>query len=198
MSNSVSYNPDKHHRQSTRLPNYDYSDGGIYFITICCYQKQCLFGEVVDGTMWLNKLGQIVAEEWLKSPQLRQEIELDEWVVMPNHFHGIVIFNNTTKPVGAQGIAPLNPLMTTPKPSSTNIPQRKPKSLGSFVAGFKMAVTKRVNILRETYGVSVWQRNYYEHIIRNQESLDKIRQYVQNNPLSWHLDQLNPINPSKW
>ncbi|MEH2045144.1 hypothetical protein [Nostoc sp.] len=112
----------KHHRQSIRLKGYDYASAGGYFITICSHQRECLFGEVVDGTMQLNDFGQIVAEEWERSPNLRQEIKLDAWIVMPNHFHGIVFIepvaylgannhgvgiNDHAAVVGAQGLAPL-------------------------------------------------------------------------------------------
>jgi hypothetical protein len=88
---------DKHHRRSIRLPGYDYSQPGAYFVTICAYQRQCLFGEIIDGQMRLNQYGAIVADEWQKSSIMRREIELDAWVVMPNHFHGIVIIENTIR-----------------------------------------------------------------------------------------------------
>ncbi len=101
------YDPAKHNRRSIRLKGYDYSQAGFYFVTICCYQRQCLFGDIVDGVMQLNQYGEIVEKEWLRSPLIRQEIELDEYVVMPNHFHGIVIIN----PVGANGRSPLQLLL---------------------------------------------------------------------------------------
>ncbi|MEM8828147.1 MAG: hypothetical protein AAGE96_02175 [Cyanobacteria bacterium P01_G01_bin.19] len=97
------YDPDKHKRRSIRLPEYDYSQAGYYFVTICCHQRQCLFGDVVDGVMQLNQHCVIVRDEWMRSSVIRQEIELDEYVVMPNHFHGIVIIN----PVGANRRSPL-------------------------------------------------------------------------------------------
>ena len=93
----MKYNPQHHHRRSIRLPNYDYSRSGIYFVTICTHQKQCLFGEIDRGKMFLNQIGNIVREEWLKSAQIRKEIELDEWVIMPNHLHGIVLIHNDLK-----------------------------------------------------------------------------------------------------
>jgi REP element-mobilizing transposase RayT len=190
----MKYDPDKHHRQSIRLKGYDYSSAGGYFITICTHQRECLFGEVVDGAMQLNELGEIVAFEWENTPNIRREIKLDAWIVMPNHFHGIVFIQPVSPLVGAQGLAP----QQTDKPLAMNIPNRKPRSLGTLIAGFKMAVTKRINILRDTPRVPIWQRNYYEHIIRNETALDKIREYVQTNPQSWNCDQLHPHNPSKW
>ncbi|MEH1840426.1 MAG: transposase [Nostoc sp.] len=245
----MKYDRKKHHRQSIRLKEYDYTSAGRYFITICSHQRECLFGEVVDGIMQLNDFGQIVAEEWERSPNLRQEIKLDAWIVMPNHFHGIVFIepvaylgaNNhdvgiNDHAVGAQGLAPLqsnglaqsdaplqsnglpqsdaplqsnglaqsdaplqsNGLAQSDAPLPTNMPNRKPRSLGSFIAGFKMAVTKRINLLRGTPRVPIWQRNYYEHIIRNEAALYKIREYVETNPISWNIDQLHPHNASKW
>ncbi|MEH2313519.1 MAG: transposase [Nostoc sp.] len=217
----MKYDRNKHHRQSIRLKKYNYASAGGYFITICSHQRECLFGEVVDGTMQLNDLGQIVAEEWERSPNLRQEIKLDAWIVMPNDFHGIIFIepvaylganNHHAAVVGAQGLAPLQsnglpqsdaPLQSKGLPQSdaplpSNMPNRKPRSLGSFIAGFKMAVTKRINLLRGTPRVPIWQRNYYEHIIRNEAALYKIREYVQTNPISWNTDQLHPHNPSKW
>ena len=185
----MKYNPDKHHRRSLKLKNYNYSQAGYYFVTICCYQRQCLFGEIIDGVMQLNQYGLIIEKEWLRSSLVRQEIELDKYVVMPNHFHGIVIINS----VGANGRSPL------PQPSNQSIiPSMKPKSLSSLMSGFKSSVTKNINLIRNTPGTPIWQRNYYEHIIRNETALNKIREYIINNPLSWENDQLHPNNPSKW
>nr|WP_229638581.1 transposase [Waterburya agarophytonicola] len=138
--------------------------------------------------MVLNQYGNVVADEWKKSSVIRKEIKLDEWVVMPNHFHGIVIINNTT--VGANGRSPLLRGCTHP--------QMKPKSLSSLMAGFKSIATKKINILRGTPGTPLWQRNYYEHIIRNPDAMNKIRQYIIHNPVSWSVDQLHPHHPSKW
>jgi putative transposase len=108
----MKYDPDKHHRRSLRLPGYDYSQPGAYFVTICAHQRQCIFGEIIDGQMRLNQYGVIVADEWQKSSIIRREIELDAWVVMPNHFHGIVVMKNfvpmnANDNVGANGDAKL-------------------------------------------------------------------------------------------
>ena len=149
-------------------------------------RRECLFGNVVDGQMRLNQYGAVVAKEWQRLSVIRQEIELDASIVMPNHFHGIVIINNpvgANANVGANGRSPL---------------RMKSKSLSSLMAGFKSITTKKINILRDAPGTKLWQRNYYEHIIRNQEAMNKIRQYIINNPLSWSIDQLHPNNPSKW
>jgi putative transposase len=196
----MKYNPDKHHRRSIRLQEYDYSGSGSYFLTICAYQRQCLFGEVVNSAMILNEFGAIVADEWEKSAIIRPTLELDTWVVMPNHFHGIVTINNpvgaNNNPVGAQSFAPLQ--FTHIDDQHSYELHRKPRSLGSFVAGFKTSVTRRINAIRETPNIPVWQRNYYEHIIRDEETWQRLRQYIANNPISWELDQLHPDNPSKW
>lgn len=194
----MEYDREKHHRRSIRLKGYDYSQSGFYFVTICCYQRQCLFGDIVDGVMRLNRYGEIVNKEWMRSSEIRQEIALDKYVVMPNHFHGILIItqNNisiNSKIVGAnEHSPPLQPL------NQSIIPSMKPKSLSSLMAGFKSSVTKQINLIRNAPGTPIWQRNYYEHIIRNEESLNKIREYIVNNPLSWQNDQLHPNNPSKW
>ena len=183
----MKYDPNRHHRRSIRLPGYDYRQSGAYFVTICVDRRQCLFGNIVDGQMNLNQHGVIVADEWQKSSLIRQEIELDAWVVMPNHFLGIVIIENNN--VRANGRSPLR---------DDSLPRMKPKSLSSLMAGFKSITTKKINILRDAPGTPLWQRNYYEHIIRNPDAMDKIRQYIINNPVSWSIDQLHPNNPSKW
>ena len=190
----MKYDHDQHHRRSIRLKGYDYSQDGAYFVTICVDRRECLFGDVVDGQMRLNKYGAIVAEEWQRSSVIRREIELDAWVVMPNHFHGIVIIDI---PVGSNGNNHVGANDRSPLRDYTH-PRMKPKSLSSLMAGFKSVVTKEINILRDAPGTKLWQRNYYEHIIRNQDAMDKIRRYIVNNPLSWSIDQLHPDNPSKW
>ena len=151
-----------------------------------------------------------MAEEWVRSSEIRLEIELDKWIVMPNHFHGIVIITHdrrgdrpvalrqtTTEPlptgITTKGQTPLGP--TDEQRSYSNKPRGpKPYSLSSFVAGFKFAVTKRVNEIRKTWGLPVWQRNYYEHIIRDETDLKKIREYIQYNPTKWAEDEENPSN----
>jgi REP element-mobilizing transposase RayT len=188
--------------------------GEKYFITLCTRDRQCWFGEVKNGKMYLNSIGSIVAKEWLNSAQIRQEIELDEWIVMPNHFHAIVIIHNEinenlgrTSENHIQGEhfgniqgehfgniqgehfgniqgASLAPLRL-----------RKPRSLSTLISGFKAVVTKRINEIRQVSGVSIWQRNYYEHIIRDELSLYNIRKYILENPLSWSED---PENPQKY
>lgn len=164
------------HRRSIRLAGYDYSSEGVYFITICTHEREPLFGKIVDGQMHLNPLGHIVEIEWLRSPQIRSEIELDEYSIMPNHFHAIFIIN---PPLGVQPDAP------------TQRPGPPPKSVGSFIAGFKSSVTKQINLLRHTPGLPVWQRNYYEHIITTKHEYDNIAEYIVTNPQNWQTDSEN-------
>jgi REP element-mobilizing transposase RayT len=181
------YDPEKHHRRSIRLRGYDYRLPGAYFVTICSYRWRCLFGEVIEGQMVPNAYGTVVHDEWCQSAKIRQEIRLDEFVVMPNHVHGIVVIIDD---VGATGWSPVggatgrSPLHVRPGPP--------PRSLGSFIAGFKSATTHRINGIRDTPGTPVWQRNYYEHIIRTEDECDEVRTYIQENPLRWDLDENHP------
>jgi len=174
----MKYDPNKHHRRSIRLWGYDYSQSGAYFITLCTHERRCLFGEIINGQMRLNELGLIVHDEWFHSAKIRGEIELlnDEFVIMPNHIHGIVrILDNN---VWATGRSPLQQPRGPLK-----------KSISSFVAGFKSATTKRINKYQNTPGNPVWQRNYYEHVIRNEKELHDIRAYIFNNPENWETDE---------
>jgi REP element-mobilizing transposase RayT len=178
----MKFDPQKHHRLSIRLQGYDYTQSGAYFVTLVTYQRNVLFGEIIDGEVKLNRKGEIVQEEWFASVNIRKEIRLypEEFVVMPNHVHGIawIEYDTSIAIVGANGRSPLHP-------------QMKPRSLGSFIAGFKSSVTKRIrDELNET---GIWQRSYYEHIIRNEKELDAIRRYIESNPLNWAEDDENPM-----
>jgi len=190
----MNYDAQKHHRRSIRLRGYDYSSPGAYFITICSHNKRFLFGNVVDGKMRRNDHGEIVQEEWFRSATIRKEIQLDAWMVMPNHVHGIVII----APVGAHGHAPGTALaphraVAHGVGAHGHAPlQRRPRSLGTFVGGFKGAAKTRINEMRGTPGAPVWQENYYDHIIRNEDELNRIREYILTNPLRWTYDRENP------
>jgi len=181
----MTYDPERHHRRSIRLQGYDYAQTGAYFVTIVCQGRELLFGDVVDGAMVLSPYGEIARDEWRRSAAMRAELELDAFVVMPNHVHGIVKIASLEEAgadVGAHGRAPLH---------------RPPRSLGSFIAGFKAATTKRINAARQTPGQPVWQRNYYERIIRDEEELNRIRQYIVDNPACWEEDPENPAVANK-
>jgi len=175
----MTLNSDRHRRRSIRLKYYDYSQAGAYFVTICTYNKKCLFGEVIDGKMVLNQFGKVVEREWLRTTEIRPNMQLDKFIIMPNHMHGIVIIDESN--VGATGRSPL------PKGPT-------PKSIGAIAAGFKSVATRRINDLRGTPYTPVWQRNYYEHVIRNEDDLSEIREYIVNNPMKWDLDVENPNN----
>jgi REP element-mobilizing transposase RayT len=164
-------------RRSVRLLHYDYGDAGAYFITLCVHHRACLFGAVVDGAMVLNDAGKIVAAEWHRTAVIRSQVTLDEFVVMPNHFHAMVTLESSRRGVWH------TPYEKFQSPSQI---------LRAIVRGFKAATTKRINEVRHAPGAPVWQRNYYEHVIRNENELDCMRQYVVNNPLQWSLDRENP------
>jgi len=172
-------NSDHHRRRSIRLPEYDYTQPGAYFVTICTHQRECLFGEVMEGEMRLSVWGEVAEQCWRDIPAHFPHVELDAWVVVPNHIHGIITITDV---VGAQHAAPL-------QPPRINV---RPGSLGAIVRSYKSAVTKRINELRGTPGAAVWQRNYWEHIIRTERALEAIRRYIAENPLRWELDRYNP------
>jgi putative transposase len=191
----MEFDPEVHHRRSIRLREFDYSQPGAYFVTLCASNKECLFGQVVDGQMRMNAIGEIVHEEWFRSGRIRLEIELDAFVVMPNHIHGIVriVGAHGVRPnVGANGVCPIGDDIR-PKEGERRSPlPMRPRSVASFVAGFKSATTRRIRELRATMCRSVWQRNYYEHIVRNERELSQIREYIATNPLRWAFDRENP------
>jgi putative transposase len=182
-------------RSSQRLKEYDYSQAGAYFITICTHDRKSIFGDVRDGEMVLNNAGRIVADEWMKSADIRNEIELDALVVMPNHVHGIIVITNVVAN-DCRGVWPYVIDRTGDRPVAPTtglVPSGpKPKSIGSFIAGFKSACTKRINELRGAPGAKLWQRNYYEHVIRGEDDLNDIRQYILDNPARWAEDENNP------
>jgi len=165
-------------RCSIRLPGYDYSQPGAYFVMICSYQKQHIFGQVIDQKITLSVEGRIVQEEWLRTQDLRQEVILDAFVIMPSHLHAIIFIRDQVR---AHGHAPV------PLPGHIPILQRQPRSLGSLTARFKGSVTRRVRKVRDNPLLCVWQRNYYERIIRNEKELNAIRRYITEYPARWEL-----------
>jgi len=188
----MTYNPDIHHRRSIRLRGYDYSQAVLYFITVCTHKRLNLFGAIENGEMILNDAGRIVEKYWLEIPEHYPNVVLHEHVVMPNHVHGIVennpennanesdVHNVGVRPVGVQNLEPL--------PAQRNQFQKViPRSIGSIVRGFKIGVTKWFR--KNTDISTVWQRNYYEHIIRDEKSYYQISEYIQTNPLKWQDDK---------
>ena len=158
----------RHARRSIRLPSYDYSRAGAYFVTLCIQGRECLLGEVVNDRVELSDMGHFVKEAWEGLAMQYSYVELDEYVVMPNHLHGVIVISSET-------------------PSVT-----ERKSLGRVIGAFKTISTKQINSMRSISGQSIWQRSYYEHIIRNDGELNRVREYVMNNPMQWHLDTENP------
>jgi putative transposase len=184
-ANSVRFDPERLHRRSIRLKGYDYSQPGAYFITICTQDRACLFGEVVDGEMRLNDAGQMVQDVWDELPAFYPGVQTDAFIVMPNHIHGIIIL------VGAGSHACLDEIGQPQGVAPTRL------SLPDVVHRFKTMTTKRYIDGVKKFGWTpfrrrLWQRNYYEHIIRNDHALQRIREYIWTNPLRWHLDRENP------
>lgn len=175
------YNPDKHHRRSIRLKGYDYSNAGVYFVTICIQNRECLLGEITNGEMKLNEYGKIVEYTWNDLINHNQHIQLDNYIVMPNHVHGIIIiYQDGANMVGAG---------SEPAPTKT---KTKHHGLTEIIRQFKTFSALRINKIRQSSGVRVWQRNYYEHIVRDENALNRIRQYIIENPLKWDSDKDNP------
>ena len=204
------YNPDKHKRRSIRLKGYDYSREGLYFITICCQNRAHYFGEIINGEMQLNEIGEIAQKCWRDIPNHFKNVLLHTFVVMPNHIHGIIeivtlVGANQHLPYnkGDKYFAPTNqhsPHNNGDKyfaPTNQHLPDDNrakdisplrgtSNTIGSIVRGFKIGVTKWVRSNTNIH--QIWQRNYYEHIIRNEASYFKIHEYIENNPAKWNED----------
>jgi putative transposase len=176
----MNYDHNTHNRRSIRLKGYDYSQEGVYFVTICSANGKCLFSDINNGHIDLNHFGEIVYRCWLDIPIHYPNVQLDEFVVMPNHIHGIVIIDRQI--VGVQNIEPLQ---------QNRYQHIIPGSLGAIIRGFKIGVTKWLHRYKNIH--RIWQRNYYEHIIRNESELNRIRKYIIENPLKWEDDEYNPI-----
>ena len=187
--NTMINNPTSHRRKSIRLQGYDYSQAGLYFITVCTHNRVPLFGEIVDGVMALNTAGQIVEKCWCAIPEHFPQVTLDEFVVMPNHVHGIITIGENN--VEANNVRTNNVRANDYLPQPSNeIPRSlqhgTSRTIGSMVRGFKIGVTRWFRANTDIH--KVWQRNYYEHIIRNEDSYLKIAEYIQTNPQRWEID----------
>jgi putative transposase len=217
----------KYRKGSRRLYGWDYSRNGYYFITIVLEGRDCLFGKIENGKMILSDFGKIAYDEWFKSFEIRQELKLDEFIIMPNHLHAIVVIDKNDVEYNMDekrmdDIGCLNgfnckngrPSVSTGK-SVPSLFQRKPKSISSFVAGYKSAVINKIDDFLDELAVELhgraapqsefakipakfnknhrlWQINYHDHIIRNDESYCKIKNYIQTNPEKWKDDKFNP------
>jgi len=204
----MSYDPLRHHRQSIRLRGHDYTQAGEYYVTLCVKDRECALGEIKDGLMLLSGIGEIAATCWLEIPRHFPNVLLDEFVIMPDHMHGILILRERV-PVGAQYIEPrrenIEPRRENIEPRRENIAPRieqnpnlnryqkvVPGSLSSIIRSYKGAVARLCH--RQGIPEFRWQRNYYEHIIRDGHALDRIRRYIANNVSKWSEDKENPVN----
>jgi putative transposase len=185
----MKFDPQKHHRRSIRLKGYDYSHGA-YYVTVVTWHREYLFGKIRNGEMKLNKVGDIVEREWLNLPEQLPHVELGASMVMPNHFHGILFIHG---PVGATRLDKIKGQAKNPEGSP--LPRGpKPASLGAIIAQFKSNVTKRIWKIAEYTNTPIWQRNYYEHVIRDETDLKNKTDYIKANPMLWDEDDENPVN----
>ena len=207
------YNSNLHNRNSIRMQGYDYTQIGSYFITICTRHKECLLGEITDGKMKLSSLGEIVYCQWLQLPNRFSNIILDAFIIMPNHIHGIVIINGENPPRRGEAgdtrhNSSANNLIS---PASPDLPNREPLqllksnpcspknykkphgtipgSVGAIIQNYKSLTSRKINTLFRAKTTTIWQRNFYEHIIRDEMDLDRIVAYIENNPISWSDDK---------
>jgi putative transposase len=201
----MTYDPTRHHRRSLRLPGYDYTQGGAYFITVVSQDRTCLFGEVVDGVMCSNDAGRMVQTVWNELPAFYPGVDIDRFAVMPNHIHGIVVLVDRRADDDSVG----HPGESYAGDSSIDYGHQRNMeqalgstsirlSLADVVQRFKMMTTKRyADGVRGSrwpaYRGRLWQRNYYEHVIRDESSLTRVRRYVDENPLRWEYDGENPV-----
>jgi len=195
----MKYDPTKHHRRSIRLKGYDYAQDGAYFVTIVTHDREFLCGEIVDGGIALSRAGRIVQHAWLDLQNHYPHVILDEFVIMPNHVHGIFILMDQLVGRGGSvyGDIPLHDRMDDCVEIGLDMPRTRPYTrkchgLPEIIWVFKSFSARRINAMRRTPGIPVWQRNYYEHIVRNDEELARIRNYIRDNPLKWEVDRENP------
>lgn len=185
------FDPKIHHRRSIRLAGYDYTQPGSYFVTICVHERACILGIVNNGTVTLSRYGSVVEKDWLNIQRHFPEVEFDVLMIMPNHIHGILhilgrgeAFSNQNqraffKP--SENASPLRPASGT-----------QSGSLAAIIQNFKSVSTRKINRIRSMPGFPLWQRDYYEHIVRDETELARIRTYIVNNPLQWESDRENP------
>ncbi len=174
------FNKTIHHRRSIRLKGYDYSQNGTYFITICTKNREHLFGKIENGEMILNDFGNIAQQEMKNTEEIRKNVSVGCFVIMPNHVHAIIVIGGNDDMHDGRGVLQYAP---------TENPFRSPsQTVGAIVRGYKSTVTKHINILRNTPYETLWQRNYHEHIIRSEQSFEKIAEYIVHNPQNWEQD----------
>ena len=194
----ATFNSTIHHRRSIRLKGYDYSQSGLYFITICTQNQACLFGEINDAEMILNEAGIMLDNKWLELKNRYPNIDLYEYIVMPNHFHGIIeiVANGHLQNGHEQGGQPQGGQPQGGQPQGGQ-PQGIAPTVGDMIGAFKSLVTNEYirNVKQnnwQRFKGKLWQRNYYEHIIRDEKSYLKIAEYIETNPLKWQQPQPCP------
>lgn len=184
ISMNRSYNPIIHHRHTIRFEGYDYTRPGAYFVTLVTLNRECLFGEISNGQLRVNLVGQCVSAV-LQNLSNHFDIFLDTFVIMPNHVHFLIIIKENEQ-------ATSNLEMTSMQDQTAKIPilpnGTTPNSLGAIIQNFKSVTTRKINCLRSTTGGKVWQRNYFERIIRNEKEMERIRLYIKHNPMNWLSD----------
>ena len=189
----MEYGADRHQRRSIRLAGYDYTQAGTYFVTICAEDRECVLGEVVADEMMPNDAGTIALAVWNDLPRHYAHVQVDAFVVMPNHVHGIIVLTDDVDANVGAGVVGADAVGLGVgaglKPAPTADVRRH--GLPEVVRAFKTFSARRINELRGTPGVRVWQRNYYEHVIHNAAALERIRAYIETNPERWALDQEN-------
>lgn len=179
----------KYRNETARAQWWNYANDGAYFITICTAGREWIFGEILNNEMYLSPIGEIVYHEWSVSFDMRAELFCDTFVIMPNHIHAILRIDNGIG-VGTHGRATLRPSpKPTPPPANTGVAYRSPKSVSSFVAGFKSAATKRINEYRNSPKKPVWQTRFHDHIIRNDAEYQRIYNYIETNIENWEKDK---------
>ena len=176
------YDPERHQRRSIRLKGYDYTRAGAYFVTLCTRERECSLGQIEDGIVILSEYGRLVERCWRDLPRHSPRVALDVFVVMPNHVHGVIWIVDIGRGTACRA------------PTVERLGQPIPHSLPTIIRSFKSAVTKRINGLRATPSLPVWQRNYYERVIRDDDEWQRIREYIQMNPARWEEDENHPRN----
>ena len=170
-----------------RLPQHDYTGAGAYFVTLCAHERKCIFGGISRGEAVLNDIGQIVEREWQRSAEIRKEIVLDAYVVMPNHLHGIVIFPEEKadcRTVEEEG-AGCRPALRTSR-------EHEMRSLSTFIGQFKAVTTTAIRRLSQQPDLQIWQTRFFDRVVRNETELNRTREYIFNNPAQWEFDEENP------
>jgi REP element-mobilizing transposase RayT len=207
----MKFDPQIHHRQSLRWRGYDYASEGAYFLTICTQGRICLLSKIEKGIILPGEIGGMIESAWLDLPLRFPTIGLDYYAIMPNHFHGIIFLNDSgadTRPAPTSNSgADTRPAPTSnsgadtrPAPTSNSGADTRPTpTLGDIVCAFKSLTTREyARGVRESgwpmFEKRLWQRNYYEHVIRNEDELNRIREYVIENPANWDQDEENPAN----